>query len=93
MSKFCWETNDLWRDFEDFNYVNAVGLSHDENSIAVGEDGNCLRIYRNPCVSGKNRKFRSHSGNVFNLCWTEDDSRIASVGADRCLVIWRVTKI
>lgn len=91
--KFGWETSQLWRDFEDTDLVNVVSGSESREYVAVGEDDNCVRLYRNPCVSGKNRRFRAHGGNVLNVCWLEGDRRLASVGADRCLVIWKVSEL
>jgi WD40 repeat protein len=50
-----------------------------------------VRVYRNPCVKGRFRRFKVHGGNVLNLCWSDDDKYLASVGGiDRCMVVWEV---
>lgn len=79
---------------KDIFFINKVNRSNDDKYLAVGEDDNFIRIYRNPAISNKFIKIRGHSHHVINVCWSSDNKYLASVGGyDKCLMIWEVVTI
>ncbi|XP_020620193.1 echinoderm microtubule-associated protein-like 6, partial [Orbicella faveolata] len=81
----------IWPPHSDITDVNAVDLTKDKKILATGDDFGFVKVFEYP-VQGKNAKFKKyvgHSAHVTNVRWTNDDSRLISVGgADTSVMVW-----
>lgn len=81
----------IWPPHSDITDVNSVDLTKDKTLLATGDDFGFVKVFEFP-VKGKNAKFKKyvgHSAHVTNVRWTNDDSRLISVGgADTSVMVW-----
>ena len=59
-------------------YEHRAGVG----STLLGGDGPSLENWRT------SRVLRAHSNNVVDLCWSPDDSRLATASIDNTVVVW-----
>jgi WD40 repeat protein len=84
----------IWPDDSDGTDINAVGRSRSGAVLVTADDFGCVKLFKYPVAIPEQqfKKYRAHSSHVTNVAFSQDDSRLISVGgADATVMQWKHT--
>lgn len=89
-AKFGWCVDGIFPPCTDGTHINHVWWSQDRTLVLTADDYGLVNVYRNPVREGhKAKSYRAHSEHVVRVRFTEDATKIVSVGGyDKTIMIW-----
>lgn len=90
--KLAWDSEHIWPPECDGTHINHVARNKSHTLLATGDDDGYLCVFNYPARNSiVPRCYKGHSEHVVRVKFSEDESRIYTIGGqDCCLIVWNL---